>query len=307
MSATPFRPESCQYLALGTVQLGLPYGIANQTGQPNQAVATEIVTAAWASGVRYFDTAQGYGSSEQVLGKALATLPGAAEARIISKLKTGHGAAGAATIREQVSGSLERLGLDSLWGALLHDEDDLDRWDATLEGVFSEMRAGGLIRHAGVSVYSPERAMQALQCRGIDLVQVPANIFDRRMARAGVFEAAASLGKQVFIRSVYLQGLALMTPEQVQQRLPSAGDACRRLTRFCNRHQVTLRQFAIDHVRRLAPAAGIIIGAETVAQVRENCQFFSAPPLPADLQAHWTREWPHDFLELIDPRRWPTA
>jgi aryl-alcohol dehydrogenase-like predicted oxidoreductase len=307
MIATPDYPEGCQNLALGTVQLGLPYGIANQTGQPDQAAATEIVAAAWAGGMRYFDTAEAYGSSEQVLGRAMATLPRAAEARIISKLKTVHGAVSAAAIRDQVRGSLERLGRDSLWGVLLHDEDDLDRWDATLEGVFSEIQAAGLIRHAGVSVYDPERAMQALQCRGIDLVQVPANIFDRRMARSGVFEMAAALGKQVFIRSVYLQGLALMTAEQVQQRLPVAGEPCRRLHDFCRRQQLSLRQFAIDHVRRQAPAAAIVIGAETAAQVRENCDLFQTPPLPDELYVAWTREWPEDCLELIDPRRWPPA
>jgi len=54
------------HLVLGTAQLGLPYGIANQTGQPDQVVATAIIREAWNQGIREFDTAQGYGDSEQV-------------------------------------------------------------------------------------------------------------------------------------------------------------------------------------------------------------------------------------------------
>ena len=63
-------------LVLGTVQLGMPYGIANRLGKPSQEVATSIVRTAWSKGIREFDTAQGYGDSETVLGKACVKLGG---------------------------------------------------------------------------------------------------------------------------------------------------------------------------------------------------------------------------------------
>src|SRR5215472_9543439 len=73
-------------IALGTAQLGMAYGIANTTGRPKAAVALEIVAECWQSGVRYFDTAQTYGDSEVVLGRALRNVGVASEARVISKL-----------------------------------------------------------------------------------------------------------------------------------------------------------------------------------------------------------------------------
>lgn len=213
------RAAGCSNLALGTVQLGIPYGFANTTGQPDQNTATAIVATAWASGVRYFDTAQAYGAGESVLGSAI----------------------------------------------------------------------------------------QALGCDGIDIVQVPANIFDRRMARAGVFKLAEEMGKQIFIRSIYLQGLALMTPEQVKIKMPFAFGACERFQGFCQQHGLSPLRFAIDHIRSQAPTAKIIIGAETMAQVRENCIQFNAPSLPVALHRLWTDEWPEDCIELIDPRMWPAT
>ena len=46
--------------ALGTVQLGLPYGAANLTGMPTEEQATELVGFAVKSGVASFDTADAY-------------------------------------------------------------------------------------------------------------------------------------------------------------------------------------------------------------------------------------------------------
>ena len=51
-------------LALGTVQLGLPYGAANTTGMPTEEQAVEIVCTAVAAGVRSLDTAHGYQLSQ---------------------------------------------------------------------------------------------------------------------------------------------------------------------------------------------------------------------------------------------------
>ena len=53
-------------LCLGTAQLGSAYGIANTVGQPTRAAAIEMVQFAVKQGIRWFDTAQGYGESEEV-------------------------------------------------------------------------------------------------------------------------------------------------------------------------------------------------------------------------------------------------
>ncbi|MEN9561731.1 MAG: hypothetical protein RIQ56_1004, partial [Candidatus Parcubacteria bacterium] len=54
-------------LVLGTVQLGMSYGIGNFSGQPSRAQALEIIDRAWEAGIRTFDTAAAYGEAEIVL------------------------------------------------------------------------------------------------------------------------------------------------------------------------------------------------------------------------------------------------
>lgn len=55
-------------LVLGTVQFGLPYGIANQSGQVSRAEAKVILALARSAGIDTLDTAIAYGESETCLG-----------------------------------------------------------------------------------------------------------------------------------------------------------------------------------------------------------------------------------------------
>ena len=48
-------------LVLGTAQLGMNYGIANTSGQPDFPTIKSIIQNAWNNGIQEFDTAQAYG------------------------------------------------------------------------------------------------------------------------------------------------------------------------------------------------------------------------------------------------------
>ena len=55
-------------LGLGTVQWGIPYGVANSSGVTKPDVVKEILLKASFSGVRWLDTGSLYGDAEMVLG-----------------------------------------------------------------------------------------------------------------------------------------------------------------------------------------------------------------------------------------------
>ena len=68
-------------LALGTAQFGLPYGVANTSGQVDRTTAAAILNHARSEGIDSLDTAAVYGISEQVLGEV-----GVTDWRIVTKL-----------------------------------------------------------------------------------------------------------------------------------------------------------------------------------------------------------------------------
>ena len=49
-------------IVLGTVQLGMEYGIANVTGQPIKSEVFKILEIAWQHGIRSYDTVPSYNS-----------------------------------------------------------------------------------------------------------------------------------------------------------------------------------------------------------------------------------------------------
>ncbi len=293
-------------MALGTAQLGMQYGVANVAGKPTPEVARDIVGAAWDAGIRFFDTAQAYENSETVLGAALSQHE-AGTAKLVTKLAPELGDTSASLIRASLVASCARLGVPRLWAILLHSESQLDQWSGYLGATLRDLRSAGLTSHLGVSIYSTSRALQALDLPDLTVVQVPANIFDRRMERAGVFRRAQELGKHVFVRSVYLQGLAAMEPEKLPHRLAFARPALNAYEEHCCATGGARDAFAVSYMRRKAPAATLVVGAETTAQVRRNIELAAAPPLDVDVVEAWDRRWPSDIAELIDPSRWPRA
>ena len=223
----------------------MPYGIANKTGQPDFETAVSIIKTAWEYGIREFDTAQAYGESEAVLGRAFLSLGISNDVRIITKLDPKLEPQQRQKIKRAVDRSLERLQIPCLYGIMLHREEWLDNLNHGLEKTLQALVLDGTIQHLGVSLYTPAKAVQALESDIFDMIQVPANILDRRFADAGVFNLANEKRKQVYIRSVFLQGLLLMKPEDLSARMAFAKPTLSKIDNLCAQYKYTRQEIAL--------------------------------------------------------------
>ncbi|HDH01285.1 MAG TPA: aldo/keto reductase, partial [Nitrospirae bacterium] len=249
-------------LVLGTAQLGSNYGIANKTGQPDQDTANAIVREAWENGIHEFDTAQGYGKSEDVLGKALSALGLSAAASIISKFDPGLEHLHRATMMNAVDESLSRLGVADLFGMMLHREEMLSLWDEGLSKILHDIVSSGSVKHIGISVYSTDKAIQALNTEGINMVQLPTNILDRRFEKAGVFELAEEKHKKIYIRSVFLQGLVLMDINEIPEQMAFAKTVIEKLDFYSRDLKLSRQELALGYIRAEMPRAKVVFGAD---------------------------------------------
>jgi aryl-alcohol dehydrogenase-like predicted oxidoreductase len=257
-------------LVLGTVQLGLPYGIANRSGQPDADAALSIVKAAVDGGIVEFDTAQGYGNSEQVLGDCLVRIGCANDVKIVSKLSTPVEECTPSILRESTISTLARLQVPALHGMLLHKEEFLAHWDSGLGDAFHSLVTGGYVNNIGISVYSPETAIRALETDNLTMVQIPSNLFDRRFERAGVFELAKRTGKTLYIRSIFLQGLVFMTPDTVPPAMAFAAPTLEILGALTRRWSLSVHELAMGYARSTYGDTRVLFGAETQKQVTDN-------------------------------------
>lgn len=273
-------------LTLGTVQLGLPYGLHASSEAPSRAWSLDILRAADACGIRMLDTARDYGVSEQVIGEHLAQSEGKTEAQVITKfripssLERSH-----ADMRRHVRGSLQdsltALRQSSVHALLFHKamHQDLRMLLPPLTDILHELREEGLIGHGGLSAYRPADVEPVIGNAIFSCVQVPLNIFDAYLHRVGWLEAMADAGVFVFARSVFLKGLLLESPDRLAGGLEVAAPYLRSLARLAERASLTVAELAFSYVRHMRGVGSIVFGADHAGQVRENVRLLEVPPL----------------------------
>ncbi|MGV8845306.1 aldo/keto reductase [Tessaracoccus sp.] len=299
-------PPGTSPLVLGTVQLGGSYGIANRTGVPDHASALSMVAAALEGGVITFDTAASYGDSEKVLGQCLAELGVAGETVVVTKTRPlsdhelGNPAAARAAIEASVAESRRRLQRDTIPVVLFHREADAVHLDALLE-----LRDRGWITHAGVSCdVLPEPVIDFSSAPGVQAVQIPASVLDRRHQLGGSFAHTLDQSVTVFVRSIFLQGLLLMPECSIPEHLAPAIPARRALTRVSAESGMSLAELAVRYVLGLPGDVRPVLGAETVEQVRENVSLAAGGPLPHDVMAAVDEAVGVLPEAVISPRLW---
>jgi hypothetical protein len=173
--------------------------IGNLYRATSDEVAREAVDAAWAAGIRYFDTAPHYGLglSERRLGEALRRYPrdeyvlSTKVGRLIVPNLTPTGSDlpyglfdvpddltrrldySADGVRRSLEASLARLGLDRVDVVLMHDPDDfLDETIAEALPALAELREQGVIGAIGVGMNQWEAPLRVVREADIDVVML---------------------------------------------------------------------------------------------------------------------------------------
>lgn len=279
-------------LVLGTAQLGMEYGVANRAGLPDRDTAMAILEEAWQTGVRTFDTAVAYGKSEDVLGAWLRDT--GHEARILTKLPGDIDATSRNAVMRAATESGERLGRPPT-ALLLHRSETLRNWNDGVRDALFAVRDAGLCELLGVSVYDAADAQHATEL-GLDVVQVPYNVFDRRVASLsrGIWDSC-----EVHLRSVFLQGLLLLAPCAAPIE---AKPSLRRWTALCRELERPPVEVALLFALQTFPEARVVVGAETVEQVRENAGFAEGALESEAIEA--ILALPPVAPAVTDPRRW---
>lgn len=266
--------QSTNRLVIGTAQLGMPYGIANKTRKPDREMARAIVRTAWDHGISAFDTAQGYGDSEEVLGYALQSLGVSKQAKVITKFHPSLDHTDEGVLMRAIDESLEKIGVPILEGVFLHREDFLDLWEKGLGETMKKIKKSGKVRSIGISIYSPKKAQEALATDDIDSIQIPTNILDHRFEQADVFNVSEEIDKKMYIRSAFLQGLLLMDPDNLPKNVLFAAPTIRRVQEIAHKNSLTVQELALGYLKYSFPQSSVLIGAETPEQVAENCQIW---------------------------------
>ena len=283
---------------IGTAQFGMNYGIANSTGQPSEKTVREIIECATENEIFYYDTAISYGSSEEVLGKIFCELRIHQQVRIFTKIPRLAEVSSLASILEHVDQSLNRLKTHQIFGLLLHSALD----HLYLEEL-SKIKEKGLCKYIGMSVghdalFNSELAKHPY----LDLIQIPANLLDRRNLIPKILEN--SKNKQTIVRSVYLQGLFSIVPSKLPEFHQPLKPLTEKLRQIAERFGIGINELALRYILAYSPDY-IVIGVESVKQFQSNLTWFRKGPLKKNIVDQINAiSYDLDF-KLITPYQWP--
>ncbi|MFF4905327.1 aldo/keto reductase [Streptomyces sp. NPDC001260] len=293
-------PVEVSELAFGGAVIG------NLYTEVTEEQAYEAVSAAWAEGIRYFDTAPHYGLglSERRLGAALREHPRddyTISTKVGRRLEPSdeggddlaNGFAVPAThrrvwdfsadgVRRTLEAALERLGLDRVDVVYLHDPDDHAE-QAFREGypALERLRSEGVVGAIGAGMNQAEMLTRFVRDTDVDVVLCAGRytLLDQR-ALTELLPAAEERGTSVVIGGAFNSGLLADPQPQATYNYATAPgellDRALRLKEIAERHCSTLRAAALAFCAAHPAVASVLVGARSADEVRDAARQFAA-------------------------------
>ena len=284
-------------IVLGGAQLGLPYGILNGGETLSREEVARILDTAVDRGIDSIDTAIAYGQSESIIGETSQN-----RFNIISKLPPLPVDISNVSewVHSQVQGSLSRLKCTSLDALLLHRPQDLTgAQGAELYAAIGSLMAEKMIHRFGVSIYSPDDLEGIIDTFEIHVVQAPLNVFDRRIL--GVTDQLSALNIEVHVRSVFLQGVLIASPQDRPHRFEPWSEHFALFDEWVRSSGVSAMACCTGFALQQPGIAKLVIGTTSAESLDEimNSIPNSVLEVPTHLQS--------SVKQLLDPRFWNAA
>ena len=282
-------------LILGTANFGGTYGISSQKKIATESIE-QILSVAQDNGINHFDTAKSYSDAEIILGKFLdKSQPLFIDSKIaLSECESVN------SIVDAVNDSLNILGIPKLNTLYLHNAELLSGNNSLIiQQGMEKVLDLGLADNLGVSVYTLKQLKEVnAEFPLLSTFQILENICDRRLIHLKELVDFTNKGNVVNIRSVFLQGLLLMSPKNLPDKLQKATHSIEDLNKYAIENHVNVLDLCIAYVKKIPWVSSYLIGVESTSQLREILES------SFELKENWETQISSLPEELKDPRFW---
>jgi aryl-alcohol dehydrogenase-like predicted oxidoreductase len=299
---------SVSEISLGTVELGLDYGIsaAGEHLRPGGQAAGRLLHRALDAGINLIDTARTYGDAEELIGKHLQSRRG--EYSLVTKvplfLAEDIGVnARVSRMRTAVEESLQRLCSDSVDVLLLHLARENDPLSDEYLAVLDWARDRGYTRFIGASVYGPDAALAAIGTGRFDCLQLAYSLIDRRVEH-GVLAAASSTDTGLMLRSVLMKGALTHRWTVLPAALEEVKSAAATLQQIAVDAGMDLPELAYRYVLANEGPVTALAGTARLPELESCIRYTSPASLPTEVVSRIRRV--NVSPSQLDLSRWPT-
>ena len=269
----------------------------------NESALSAIVEAAAAANIDFIDTQPGGGPGARGIQRTLGCcwpFPSPFRATIKTLPLEGQSVE---RVDARARRSLDLMGLAHGYAVLVRDASDLLGRDGhALWTRLQAMKHEGLVQKVGVVLGMDDAPVHLARRFRPDIIQINGSLLDQRPDESGVLHAFQDLGAEVWLRSVFLEGLLFMPREDLPAALADAGPRLSRIRRSLAEAGADPMQAALAYARSRPEVSAAIISVRTAAELKALAAAASTPQPSLD--------WPQFALDhaiALDPRRWGAA
>ena len=252
-------------LVLGTVQMGLPYGVNNSVGKISFENSCEILAQAFDLGISTLDTAEAYGDAHRVIGEFHRANP-KVKFDVITKIP--HDIDDL-KIEERIEKYCQELHVDCLEVLMFHSFDSYQN-NQHLLAMLNNIKIQGLIKNIGVSVYTNEQLESLLDDDLISVVQMPFNLLDNESIRGNLMQKLKDKGKKIHTRSAFLQGLFFKDSSSDNVIAQQLSKQLLDIKMLANEAHVSIASLALGYCVAQKNIDQVLIGVDSVEHLIDN-------------------------------------
>jgi len=289
------KNNSFERIVLGTVALGMPYGIGNKE-MPEACEVAQLFQLAKNVGICQLDTAPSYGQAEELVGVYAVPLGFQVWTKLSNIQLDDFALDNAITSIEK---SIATLRKDKIACLQWHN------WTSDLQSnsyflkIWKHAKENPQVSKLGASTYGVENAMAAVKSQLFDLVQIEWNLLNQSVLDA-VGEEAKRRKVKIALRSVFLQGVLTDKGEDLTGQLSGFRKKAKNLASEIG---LTINALALRCALDHPMCPNVLVGPNRASQLQQICFDAQLPPVPSEV---WNRigELTVSDASLVDPRFW---
>ena len=259
----------CNQISLGTAQFGSNYGIINKK-KISLSNIKKILSFASKNGIKYIDTAHSYGDAEEVLGKI-----GVKNWKISSKFPSIPKNKNPKNwIEKKFFESLKRLKIKKVQSLFIHDANQLKsyKFSKKIFDTLERIKREGFIDKIGISIYSPNIIKRVTSDFKLDIIQAPANIFDKRIFSYDIQKIIQKKKIELEIRSIFLQGLILEDIDKIPKKFLRFKSSFLKIDNFSQKNNISKKSVALSYLNKKRYDR-LVVGVASVKELNEIVSF----------------------------------
>ena len=275
-------------ICIGTVKFGLKYGL-NNIKKIHIDEISKIFKYLNKSKIKFLDTAPSYGNSQKIIGKIKKK-----NFDIISKIYLKD-------VNTNIEANLKKTIIDlkskKIYALLIHNSEILLKKEAyKIYKQLIFLKKKKLVKKIGISVYNPDVLKKIVSKYKFDIIQFQGNAIDRRFLNRKNLDHYKSLGIELHVRSIFLQGVLLKN--KVPRKLVNSKKILNKFYNYMKKNNINPLDFCLSFILQFKQIDKIVVGIDNLKNLSQIISFKKIK------KNHLIKNFSSDKQTLIDPRKW---